>query len=245
MQFRIGTIGDQGWVVVQHVRVDEPAAAAARIAAHAPRLASHLPPHRAPTASTSTATSTTSSASHPSAPTLGLSSSSAQPIVVIDDASPTTAAVADEEDDDVLEQAYVVSLHDPLSCMRIVTPARGVSCRHAQCFDLATYLEFSHMNQYWNCPVCRHPLPASSIGVDTFFNKVPISRCFVIVVRLLESRRFTRRRAFQQILETIVDPDDDKVIINGDTFVSANAKEVSRETAVYDDCCRLASMAIV
>jgi hypothetical protein len=103
----------------------------------------------------------------------------------------------DNDDDDVQEQAYMATLNDPVSFVRITTPVRGTACRHAQCFDLATYVDFSHHNQYFNCPVCRLPTPVSELCVDTFF---------------------------AEMLATLRDDEEDKVIINADgTFVAASA----------------------
>jgi len=41
---------------------------------------------------------------------------------------------------------------------RITHPARGSSCEHFNCFDLATYLEFCSRGQKWVCPVCNRPV---------------------------------------------------------------------------------------
>ena len=64
---------------------------------------------------------------------------------------------------DLTEVSFTVSLDDPLGLERIRIPVMGHRCRHFQCFDLDTYLEFCSQRSTWNCPVCSAPTPQSSL----------------------------------------------------------------------------------
>jgi hypothetical protein len=75
-------------------------------------------------------------------------------------------------DDDVQEEAFIVSLVDPLALTRIQVPTRGKSCSHLQCFDLRTYVDYSCREQYWHCPVCRKPAPFASLVIDAHFASI-------------------------------------------------------------------------
>ena len=64
---------------------------------------------------------------------------------------------------DLTEVSFTVSLDDPLGLERIRVPVMGQRCRHFQCFDLDTFLEFCSQRSTWNCPVCSAPTPQSSL----------------------------------------------------------------------------------
>lgn len=57
-----------------------------------------------------------------------------------------------------------ISIIDPLMLTTIEKPVRGDSCRHIQCFDARTYMNFNIKagpRARWRCPVCRiSALPA-------------------------------------------------------------------------------------
>mmetsp|Transcript_27423 Transcript_27423/g.51186 ORF Transcript_27423/g.51186 Transcript_27423/m.51186 type:complete len:543 (-) Transcript_27423:197-1825(-) len=83
-------------------------------------------------------------------------------------------AEAQEPDssDELIQMDVVLTLNCPLSCGRIQTAARGKNCNHPQCFDLLTYIEFSHMSHVWQCPVCLKALPLDAIIVDEEMNRI-------------------------------------------------------------------------
>mmetsp|Transcript_27178 Transcript_27178/g.44317 ORF Transcript_27178/g.44317 Transcript_27178/m.44317 type:complete len:1062 (+) Transcript_27178:111-3296(+) len=78
----------------------------------------------------------------------------------------------DSEDDEVQEVDSVMSLRCPLSYKRMEVPAKGTNCRHRQCFDLKAFLEFSHQQHVWQCPVCQVPLPFTKLVIDDFTSRV-------------------------------------------------------------------------
>jgi len=49
------------------------------------------------------------------------------------------------------------TLLDPFSWNVIKLPVRGIHCRHAQCFDMGTYisLQLGNRTRYWKCPLCK------------------------------------------------------------------------------------------
>eukprot|EP00741_Cyanophora_paradoxa_P008722 tig00001373_g8444.t1 len=82
--------------------------------------------------------------------------------------------VPEEADSDleIEEQVTTVSLRCPLSYQRLRVAAKGRACKHPQCFDLQAFLEFSHQQHVWHCPVCNQPLPYSQLVVDGLMSRV-------------------------------------------------------------------------
>lgn len=61
------------------------------------------------------------------------------------------AAAADA---DALQETCVhASLRDPLTLRRLATPVRGQRCRHAQPFDLLSFIAFQRTDIRFRCPV--------------------------------------------------------------------------------------------
>lgn len=59
----------------------------------------------------------------------------------------------------------------PLSRKICITPARGINCKHAECFDLTYFLSFAFNNNSWICPICHQQICAEDIRVDTEYFK--------------------------------------------------------------------------
>ncbi|KAH7703059.1 MIZ/SPRING zinc finger domain containing protein [Aphelenchoides avenae] len=61
-----------------------------------------------------------------------------------------------------------------LSKSRIVTPVRGLFCKHVECFDLRTFLEYHTNDAYWECPFtfCRTKLNCDQLRFDEFFSSI-------------------------------------------------------------------------
>mmetsp|Transcript_101251 Transcript_101251/g.287081 ORF Transcript_101251/g.287081 Transcript_101251/m.287081 type:complete len:1411 (-) Transcript_101251:173-4405(-) len=75
----------------------------------------------------------------------------------------------------------IVSIMDPILCMRIETPVRGKNCQHIGVFDKDAYLEFNAMQErrkfnrlknLWLCPICNQPTPERSLVVVEDFVKI-------------------------------------------------------------------------
>jgi len=79
---------------------------------------------------------------------------------------------AHQFDDDVAVDAEVVSLKDPVSKLRIQTPARASTCHHTQCFDLLTFFQLTEAAPNFTCPVCNRPFEASNLIVDGWFEEL-------------------------------------------------------------------------
>ena len=58
-----------------------------------------------------------------------------------------------------------VSLRCPLTQTRIMCPARGVSCEHPDCFDLASFITMCSATHLWMCPLCQRPVPPSDLRI--------------------------------------------------------------------------------
>ena len=56
----------------------------------------------------------------------------------------------------------------PFSHVPITCPVRGVTCNHAQCFDLREFL-IAQDNEDWKCPICNQSLTVDTIAFDPFY----------------------------------------------------------------------------
>eukprot|EP01080_Neovahlkampfia_damariscottae_P003077 gene3077-5247_t len=78
-----------------------------------------------------------------------------------------------EEDDDIIcNQEEIVTLKDNVTLIRIETPVKTTSCKHKQCFDLKSYLIFSHQSKVWNCPVCNKPCTVENLIIDELMTEI-------------------------------------------------------------------------
>lgn len=57
--------------------------------------------------------------------------------------------LACEEDltEDLVEDSFVISLNDPISNKRIITPVRSRFCSHVECFDLDSFFVMNNLNK--------------------------------------------------------------------------------------------------
>lgn len=80
------------------------------------------------------------------------------------------ATFGDDDDDDLVAGPARLSLTCPLSHARLKTPARAFSCRHLECFDLASFLECAHTTSHprWTCPLCAVPARPHQLRVDSW-----------------------------------------------------------------------------
>ena len=75
------------------------------------------------------------------------------------------------QDDDCAATSTPVQLKDPLSFCRIQIPVKTVKCKHVQCFDLSTFIQYCERNGIWYCPCCpsKPGLSIDDVYVDEFF----------------------------------------------------------------------------
>jgi hypothetical protein len=66
----------------------------------------------------------------------------------------------------------VVSLIDPVSRVRIATPARSKVCKHPQCFDLLTFLSMHQYLAAGLCCVCHKVIQMSELIIDGLFQDI-------------------------------------------------------------------------
>ncbi|KAK9240876.1 hypothetical protein V1525DRAFT_394166 [Lipomyces kononenkoae] len=78
----------------------------------------------------------------------------------------TDPSGSDSDDIQCLTSSYKLTLTCPLSMKRMKLPVRSVECRHATCFDLYNYLEFSRAS--WRCPICLGACIPPTLAVDEF-----------------------------------------------------------------------------
>eukprot|EP00475_Leptophrys_vorax_P030878 TRINITY_DN4659_c0_g1_i3.p2 TRINITY_DN4659_c0_g1~~TRINITY_DN4659_c0_g1_i3.p2 ORF type:complete len:169 (-),score=56.98 TRINITY_DN4659_c0_g1_i3:47-553(-) len=85
------------------------------------------------------------------------------------DIEPLQFAHSKEDEDDeeeIQEVTSAVSLVCPLMIDKIIVPAKGIKCRHPNCFDLRTFLSLAEQSYNWQCPICIQPLPEPQLQVD-------------------------------------------------------------------------------
>ncbi|GAB9472379.1 hypothetical protein Gpo141_00009560 [Globisporangium polare] len=80
----------------------------------------------------------------------------------------------DEDEDDVVALSTILSVRCPLGLCVINMPARGLHCKHLQCFDLRTFLQFSKKarSKAYRCTVCHNFIKASDLRIDPYFKKL-------------------------------------------------------------------------
>lgn len=62
-----------------------------------------------------------------------------------------------------------ISLKCPIMKSRIRLPARGLECKHVQCFDLEGYLMMNCERGTWRCPECNKPALTESLEIDQYY----------------------------------------------------------------------------
>eukprot|EP00904_Undaria_pinnatifida_P012044 jgi/Undpi1/7970/HiC_scaffold_24.g10442.m1 len=89
-----------------------------------------------------------------------------------------------DSDDELMATCTRLSLRCPLGLVPITCPGRGRFCKHLQCFDLKTFLNFNKdcAGAAWKCGVCNMPLRPADLVVDTYLDEV---------VRTLEEQGLT------------------------------------------------------
>lgn len=82
-----------------------------------------------------------------------------------------------DEDDEIALMDFVptATLTCPSTMLRMTVPARGLRCRHIQCFDLEYFLACIkgqlHIKR-WRCPVCKKYCRPHELTVDTLVEKI-------------------------------------------------------------------------
>ncbi|KAH7721534.1 hypothetical protein AAVH_10995 [Aphelenchoides avenae] len=78
------------------------------------------------------------------------------------------------EADDTEVTSKTVSLKCPISKARLEVPVRSVDCRHMECLDLRSYLDFHKRITFWQCPVqfCNVEVRCESLRVDQYMSDV-------------------------------------------------------------------------
>ncbi|KAH7696003.1 zinc finger protein, partial [Aphelenchoides avenae] len=73
-----------------------------------------------------------------------------------------------------VESTKKVSLVCPISKRRIEDACRGDQCRHLECFDLRTYLQYHTQLTYWECPVlnCRKNVSLERLRLDEYMTSI-------------------------------------------------------------------------
>lgn len=75
----------------------------------------------------------------------------------------------DGSDDDLVEESMVMSLLDPISGHRLITPLRTRFCSHLQCFDMESFLELNNLRPFKVGIRRERPLPNGKPNVAAIF----------------------------------------------------------------------------
>lgn len=65
-----------------------------------------------------------------------------------------------------------MSLKDPISTLRIVTPCRSTVCTHNQCFDADSFLQLQEQAPTWTCPICNKTISFEALAVDEYVQDI-------------------------------------------------------------------------
>lgn len=93
------------------------------------------------------------------------------------------ATTDDDDDMQIVTDSLVISVADPFSSSLYVTPVRGKTCLHRECFSLETYLDSRTSDNHdpltsvyqWLCPHCKRDARPCSLVVDGFLQGVCLS----------------------------------------------------------------------
>jgi E3 SUMO-protein ligase PIAS1 len=75
-------------------------------------------------------------------------------------------------DPDIEVGSSVMSLKDPISTLRIVTPCRSTVCTHNQCFDADSFLQLQEQAPTWICPICNKTISFEALAVDQYVQDI-------------------------------------------------------------------------
>ncbi|KAJ5021055.1 PINIT domain-containing protein [Bipolaris maydis] len=75
-------------------------------------------------------------------------------------------------DPDIEVGSSVMSLKDPISTLRIVTPCRSTVCTHNQCFDADSFLQLQEQAPTWTCPICNKIISFEALAVDEYVQDI-------------------------------------------------------------------------
>jgi len=75
-------------------------------------------------------------------------------------------------DADIEVGSSVMSLKDPISTLRIVTPCRSTVCTHNQCFDADSFLQLQEQAPTWTCPICNKTISYEALAVDQYVEEI-------------------------------------------------------------------------
>ncbi|QPG76740.1 hypothetical protein FOA43_004134 [Brettanomyces nanus] len=91
------------------------------------------------------------------------------PIPVEDFTTFSSLAERTENDDDLLEESMVMSLLDPISGSRFVTPLRTRFCSHIECFDMSSFIVMHKLRPFKVGIRRERPLPNGKPNVAAIF----------------------------------------------------------------------------
>lgn len=74
--------------------------------------------------------------------------------------------------EEIISESQSVSLRCPYAMNLLTKPARGMKCRHIQCFNLDSYIKLQRSSRAnrWKCPICKEF--AFNLYVDKFMQKI-------------------------------------------------------------------------
>ena len=83
-----------------------------------------------------------------------------------------TLVLKKANDPDIEVGSSVMSLKDPISTLRIVTPCRSTVCTHNQCFDADSFLQLQEQAPTWTCPICNKTISYEALAVDQYVEEI-------------------------------------------------------------------------
>lgn len=133
------------------------------------------------------------------------------------------------KDAEVAAQRTVLGLKDPLVCLNIKTPARGILCDHLSTFDLYCFLLYNYTNYSFQCPVCFSSIYDGGSMVEIFDAKESedgkvLMTCVPNVTVGLRICQYTTE-IITEFTKRNISPDDYSCIIEEDGSWSINKED--------------------
>ncbi|KAL2654253.1 hypothetical protein R1flu_022381 [Riccia fluitans] len=91
----------------------------------------------------------------------------------------------DTIDDEVVEAGSRISLRCPISHKRIITPVKGLLCKHHQCFDFDSYIDMNELRPVWRCPCCNSTVSCVQLRLDNRMKQIlkdVDEKCFEAII---------------------------------------------------------------
>ena len=142
------------------------------------------------------------------------------------------------------------SLQCPLGQMRMMLPARAITCNHLQCFDASVFLQMNERKPTWTCPICDTQATYENLLIDDYFRDViqETDNCLEVtldktgewtpLIPEKEPKEVVMKRKPEVQCETLISNSDD-YSNDGDASIVEESSQKKFNNPVVFDCITL------